>query len=529
MARKLNSDQLGKKGESRFPELCTDAGLIPNPSTWDRKGWDFVVDWPMTGMAPFDSRPTAFSCLVQLKTVWFGAPSVRLRLSSLEHLAKDLKPSFLFVLEVDDSLNFVGARVAHLEGELLGAVLKALREATIKGIPPNKVAINLKLDAGFETIAPTGLAARAAFERAIGASMATYALDKQKQLQGLGFADDRLTMKTTLQFDDEDEILDAFLGLRKLSVVSIEAIETRFGLALPHHGMGTIGRGELEITPQSFDRCEVVGRDTVDGREFRFHGDIYGLPAPMLTVGQFRFLIRTPMFSLLIGGQLDDRMSVKISLNLEIERIAKLKVSAVEWGKFYGFLAAIGRNQIEITMKFGKAERPIVGTVMTQIDQFRVDQWAAGERISAAAKRTLCAAGWPSTKLSLQTLVDTSTELELLDAIINRPGSVSPMNFTTAASGGEIVAQSTSTEILYIGLIDLHRHFLVYAAVIDLVSEPAGEQIRWIGSNFRFRDVARIKATELAYRRFIADTQRCTGIQSYFARGTPGDEQANEA
>lgn len=530
MSRKLNSDELGSKGESRFPELCNDAGLIPNPSTRDRKGWDYIVDWKFTDPGPLDSRPTPRSCLVQLKTVWTGAKTIKLRLSSLEHISKDLKPSFLFVLEVDDNLNFVGARVAHLEGALLGLVLEKLRKATHDCKAANKVEIALPLARWFEPIAATGIAARAAFETAIGTDMGAYAVAKQRQLKELGFGKDRLTMTTSFQADDEEEILDAFLGLRKLSNVTVETLETRFGLALPFPDKGKIEDGELEITPQPFDRCEIVGRDTGDGREFRFRGDVYGLPAPMLTAGQFRLLARTPMFRLLIGGKLGDKTSMKISLNLETEQIAKMKVSAAEWGNLHGFLAALGRNQLELTVRIGKSEPPIVSAVTTQIDPATISQWAAGERAAAAAERALDAAGWPAMKLSLQTLVEASKELELLDALINRPGDLSPMNFTmTPKPGTEAIAFGKSTETLYFGLIDLGRYFLVYVATIDLVPEPDGERIRWTGSNYQFRDVARIKATEPAYKRFITDTRRRTGIQGYFARGTENDEDDGEA
>lgn len=523
MSRKLNSDELGSKGESRFPELCNDAGLIPNPSTRDRKGWDYVVDWKFTEPGPLDSRPTPKSCLVQLKTVWAGAKTIKLRLSSLEHIAKDLKPSFLFVLEVDDDLNFAGARVAHLEGALLGLVLEKLRKATQDGKAANKVEIALPLARWFEPIAATGIAARAAFERAIGPDMGAYAIAKQRQLKELGFGKDRLTMTTSFQAD-EDEVLDAFLGLRKLSNVTVETLETRFGLALPFPDKGRIEDGELEITPQPFDRCEIVGRDTGDGREFRFRGDIYGLPAPMLTAGRFRFLARTPMFRLLIGGKLGDKMSMKISLTLETEQIAKMKVSAAEWGTLHGFLVALGRNQLELTVQIGKSEPPIVSPVTTQIDPATVGQWAAGERIASAADRALSAAGWPATKLSLQTLVEASKALDLLDALINRPGDLSPMNFTMRSKlGAEAIAFGKSTETLYFSLIGLEGHFLVYVATIDLVPEPDGDRICWTGSNYRFRDIARIKATEPAYKRFIADTQRRTGIASFFATGTEED------
>lgn len=530
MARKLNSDQLGKKGESRFPELCTDGGLFPNQSIWDRKGWDFVVDWPFTGSGPLDSRPTPPSCLVQLKTVWSGAKSVRLRLSSLEHIAKDLKPSFLFVLEVDDSLNYVGARVANLEGELLGLVLKALRQATIESTAPNKTEIILPLNRWFETIAPTGAAARTAFEKSIGSSMAAYAIAKQRQLHELGFEKDRLSMTTSFETDDEEEVLDAFLGLRKLSNVSVAAMETRFGLALPLHDMSTLEGGELEITPQPYDSCDIVGRDTGDGREFRFHGDVYGLPAPMLTQGRFRFLVRTDMFRIVIGGRVGGQQtSLKISLNLETEKIAKIKVSAAEWAKLHGFLTALGRNRLELSVKMGKSDPPIVSAVTTQIDPETVDQWAIGERVSAAADSALSKAGWPATKLSLQTLITASKELEVLDAIINRPASLSPMNFTTTQKPGDgNVANGAAIETLYFGVIDLGRHFLVYVATIDLVPEADEDRVRWTGSNYRFRDVARVKATKPAYDRFIADTRRRTGIDSFFARGTAEEAVAGD-
>lgn len=523
MARKLNPDQLGKKGEARFPELCTDGGLIPNQSNWDRKGWDFAVDWPFTGDGPLDSRPTPPSCLVQLKTVWARAKSVRLRLSSLEHLAKDLKPSFLVVLEVDDALNFVGARIAHLEGSLLGHVLKALRKATIEGAAPNKVDITLGLDAWFETIAPTGEAVRAAMEKAIGPNMGAYSLTKQRQLLELGFGDDRLTMTTSFEADDEDQVFDAFLGLGKLSNVSVEALETRFGLALPLHKLGSIKGGELEITPQPHDRCEIIGRDTADDREFRFRGDVYGLPASMLTKGQIRFLIRTPMFRLMVDRRASEKPSLTISLSLESKAISKTKVSAGEWRNLHGFLVALGRNRLELSIKSGKIDPALVSMVTTQIDPDTLNQWAIGERIAAAANAALTAAGWPKTKLALQTLVEASKDLEVLDAMINAPGSLNPMNFTTTKGDGK-VAEYVPIESLYFGVIDLDRYFLVYVVTIDLVPRCETDQVRWTGSNYRFRDVARTRATKPAYDRYIADTRRRTGIKNFFARGTAGDE-----
>lgn len=527
MARKLNSDQLGKKGEARFPELCTDAGLIPNPATWDRKGWDFVVDWPFDDTGPLDSRPTPFSCLVQLKTIWQGAKAVRLRLSSLEHIAKDAKPSFLFVLEVNNNLNFVGAHVAHIEGDLLGHVLKALRQARIDGTAPNKIHMTLSLATWFAPLAPTGVAARAAFEAAIGSSMRAYAGGKQRQLLDLGFGKDRLSVTTTFEAGQE-ELWDAFLGLRKLENVLMKGQENRFGLAIPRPDMFPPSRGELEITLEPHDTCEIGGRDTSDGREFRFRGEVYGLPAHILPPNRIRFLIRADMFSILVDGTFgDEEVSPKITLTLEQERIAQLKLRAADWLNLHAFLAALGRNKLELFMKSTKVGHPLVSAVTAQFNLATVDQWSLGERIAAIADAALSNAGCPGTKLSLKTLVDVSKQLMLLDALMNAPASLSPLHITvTPTPGSEKPAFGEPIPSLYFGLIKLERHYLVYVATIDLVPEPDGEDIRWTGSNYSFRDIARIKATIPAYDRFVTDTQRRTGIKSFIARGTGEDQDA---
>ena len=64
--RKLNSDQLGKKGEDRFSELCSDAGLVCNKSTYDRTGWDFIVEFLFDSdpKVTLDKRQAPLSCPV---------------------------------------------------------------------------------------------------------------------------------------------------------------------------------------------------------------------------------------------------------------------------------------------------------------------------------------------------------------------------------------------------------------------------------------------------------------------------------
>ena len=54
--RRLNSDELGEKGESRFQEFCVDEKLTCNKSSRDRTGWDFLVEFPFEPPNPDYAR-----------------------------------------------------------------------------------------------------------------------------------------------------------------------------------------------------------------------------------------------------------------------------------------------------------------------------------------------------------------------------------------------------------------------------------------------------------------------------------------
>src|SRR5260370_31697789 len=113
----LNADQLGKKGEAHFSEICSDAGLTCNPSTYDRTGWDFIVEFPYDfpdRESTLDKRHSPISCHVQVKTLWDSNDEFRMRLSSAERLAKEPKPAFVYVFKVNKNLEFVAAHLIHI-------------------------------------------------------------------------------------------------------------------------------------------------------------------------------------------------------------------------------------------------------------------------------------------------------------------------------------------------------------------------------------------------------------------------------
>lgn len=46
MTKDLDNDELGAVAEAEFVRLCSLAKLACNPSSRDRRGWDFVVEFP---------------------------------------------------------------------------------------------------------------------------------------------------------------------------------------------------------------------------------------------------------------------------------------------------------------------------------------------------------------------------------------------------------------------------------------------------------------------------------------------------
>lgn len=124
----LTSDELGEKGQQRFAEWCSDASLICNPSTRDRAGWDFIVDFPHAPSAmSLDHRQGPPSCRVQVKTVKAGTKSVRLRLDMAERLAKDGGPAFI-VSPVVDGFDVPAMYLWHVRGTHLATILARLRK-----------------------------------------------------------------------------------------------------------------------------------------------------------------------------------------------------------------------------------------------------------------------------------------------------------------------------------------------------------------------------------------------------------------
>lgn len=505
--RGLDSDQLGKKGEQRFGEICVDAGLIVNPASWDRKGWDFVVDWRADSDATnFDTRPTLHSCLVQVKTQWIGATAVMAPLGALEHIAKDVKPAFLYVIQVNDDGTYSGSYLAHLQGELLALILKYLREARVNRTKLTHK-VRLPFAKWFSPLPTDGKALRTALEQAIGPSMGAYAADKQEQLNSLGFEAGRLQGTFQLRAKNRQEVVDAFLGLQPIEVLDVSAAETRFGISIPIPNFFPEGGGELRVLPRPFNRCTIIVRDPAEPRPFKFKAEMFGPPSQLLAPGELQTLFRAPLFDLRLSaeGIAPARMvNLSLTLNIDGERIRRSRVSAGDWRDFYGFVAASQDHEVTIEIQPRKGPGPLDGTIRLNTPKGE-GNWAGAANLCRIAEEVFERAGWPGTKLAIDDISAAWERLNFLDALMSDPSILGPLRFTSANFEG--LPTGERHRMLYIDGIKFGNVTIAYAVDCMMVASPREDEIDWASESLSLLMLRRIKSEKRAFDSF-ADAAR---------------------
>lgn len=521
MKRSLDSDQLGQLGEAEFKTLCVKAGLVPNASLWDRKGWDFVVDWREAGSTlPHDRRPTPHSCLVQVKTIWQETRSVRIRLASIDHLAKDLKPAFVVVTKINNELQIIEAGIAHLEGEFLAHVLKALREASASGTAINDIHLDLAFAKWFAPLPIDHNSLREALEDAIGPSMEAYSIRKQGQLRDLGFEGARFVMRGAILAPDEDALVDGFLGLRPLELVDATAEEVRFGIPLPLVGLSGNGTFNIQTRPQ--DSCRIVfhqhGRDI----PHTFKGKMFIAPRDLMSPGRMKMLIRSDHFSFTLdGGTGYEPNSINFTLNLSVEAsLGSKRLSILEWERLYGFLAALDSEEpLRLEVHPYKLPGPFTGTIKIDADGDAALGWNRAGILAQAAAVVFSRAGWPAAKVTFNELAFAERSLCNLAKLITAPEELTPLKITT-----EPVANFDPNEpVVFFCCQYLHvgDHMIAYTVKADLLPKFVDGRIDWISKTLQLTEVNRFKPSRKNFEGYTqASLERANATSFYIAAYT---------
>jgi len=496
--RPLDSDTLGELGEKEFGALCARADLIANVASRDRAGWDYVIDFRLgKRLQGLDARPAPISARVQVKTQWADREKVKLRLSSAEQLVKHTGPSFICVLSVDEDLHFTKMRVIHCRGEIVGRVLKRLREAEVRAERPNDVWLSIKPSDFAEATAPDHKLLRSALEDTCPTDQLAYLTAKDAERKSLGFKQGAHELKVSFSAT-EDEMVDAFLGLRPIEARMLNATETRFGIALPWEEFPE-GPATLSIQPRP-DRCTVVFR-TAD-KTYRMRGRAYRPPSQVnAAAARPKVLIRTDLLRVALMSKVegqDTKLTITIGLDDDLAEDETRKPS--DWRDAYAILAAITEGGVE--MEVGLTRKDLLTQRLKDEGAALGSQWRKLSRLTTAAALVFDHAGAPNAKVSLQDLWMAGQELTTMTAMIRDPGSVTGMTFTTKP---EIALPRPEPIAIMLGhTFKVGEHVIAYGARAVVTGNDGKAEVAWSSDTLVFLGLKRVKS-ERQFFTFLDD------------------------
>ncbi|MGC1550958.1 MAG: hypothetical protein WA777_20735 [Rhodanobacter sp.] len=449
----IKSDALGKLGEQKFGSWCAEADLTFNKSEWDRAGWDFILDFDMTpaqGMT-LDQRPGAHACRIQVKTVGHNKKAVRLRLDMAERLAKDPGPSFVVGLRMDETHQVVALHVLPMLDDRLAAILKRLREASLKdGGPLSKKKITLPLTPATQ-IDISGCAMKSKFLEHVGPDLHTYIQRKQAQLKTLGFEERPIGSTFTLAPELQADFEKMFLGHEgHVAVSGMEVTETRFGLSKV---TSAAQPAVISLKAHPFDACTVTVRPQA-GPPLVFSGDFYLMPPGF----EQKMRVQLKLFDLVRTAANPHQLNLFFDLSNK-------RAWPNEWLTFWSAIKAFTQREtlIEVvgrTKPINDELRPV--GLAEGFDTAAVERACA---TSAMLDRIAQRAAWPTTaELSWQHIQAYARWFDLIDKLVS--GKLTSRVYSVKSNVKP--TSSDSRPAAFICHVPMGDHILVCGATADI-------------------------------------------------------------
>lgn len=499
--RPLSPDKLGEKGESRFKELCTDAGLIANKASIDVMGWDYLIEFPYpapdTAM-PLDKRVHPPECKVQVKTVWDHTKHVNLKLSAAERLAKVDRPSFIVVLSVSARLDVMTMHIFHMLDQHLEHVLRRLREATAQdSLKINHAEIAFSLRNGV-SLTPDGASLRHFITDACGGSTHAYRDKKADQVSNLGFGNLRFTGNFTVKMKDESDLAELFLGLRTAELITFEANETRFGIKLPSHAQGG---GTIKIIPQPAAKCKIFVKGHDNSPTVIIPATLY-LPPKRNQNGNRPFRISGSLFDIFVNGN-------ELKVDNKPTDFAKTLIATKEMLATLKFHKLVARGGGQFTV-FVKGKEFFIGEFDSTVDQKLLQHTEMRIRLVEMMSTIFKATDTQSRPVSLSSMVDNSVDLQFLNGLLQNEEIV-PVTQTTFQPDGNFELPPPS-EALFIKQIRFPDFAIAFYAVIDVMLTKRPPDVVIDIVSMSLRDIKVIEASDDDFDIYSEEARLTTGI-----------------
>ncbi len=181
---------LGGLAEAQLRLWAKEAGAAVNPAFEDKKGWDFLVEFPNdipSFYASLDDRPPEVSCLIQVKGTECKSSRRSIKLSNWERLVKHPLPAFFLILEYEETNSVDATYLVHVGKELIQKVLKRLREESLAQHEEiSRKTMTLKWNKEHRIPYPDGEKLKEAIFQYVGEDLHSYVSTKIKMLKELG-------------------------------------------------------------------------------------------------------------------------------------------------------------------------------------------------------------------------------------------------------------------------------------------------------------------------------------------------------
>jgi hypothetical protein len=509
--RNYRSDQMGRRGERKFDQLCEDADLIVSRLDPDLTGRDRHVEFPFEepkGPLTYDTRPPPIACYVQIKTIRAVNARIKMRLSAAARLAGETKPAFACILRMDNHGEFLDAYLLHFYGDVLGAILKRLRHEQSKGsMHLNRLWISFAIHAAEKIpLTPEGL--RDGLRSVVGDGMHPYAARKHNQLKELGFDEKRIGLNIEFRGVTMDHLIDGFLGLRDLPASTFETSERRFGIDLPieRHAAGEGSSHTLKVTPTPVDKCKfsVLHRDSGEGASLE--GDLYSPGIPGLQSSYFKLLIKTRLLTITIDN---NGINLKTTDEFSTGRRHELRT----WLDTLKVMALLSEGGATASVETQKLNYSFHSASLSPLGD--EDGWIRRSIVLAHAVLGFLEIGnLPDEYVSLDDLIQ--HEHSLLTAarlMMGQDGSDEALHFETDVQD-TVVPEEVSA--IYLSAVKIDQSLYAYALRATMIVQRVGDKLQWDS-----RTMAPLLVEKLAgdnpldgYKKFRAKLVRLTGIEN---------------
>lgn len=506
----LNADELGEKGEKRFSEICVDAHLICNKSTRDRTGWDFIVEFPFepqSDQSTLDKRPVTISCCVQVKTTWNSNDKFRMPLSAAERLAKEPKPAFVYVLQINKELEFVNAYLVHILDDNLATILKRLRKEHAKGCTAtHQKTITFHASQTGQNLPPAGEAFRNLVKVLCEPDMQAYIAKKAKQVDTLGFSPERYEIKTQLRPLSRPELVDVFLGLRKADISDLRTFETRFGIKIavpePSTAKGAI---TMDIQPGEADQCRVTVRENAILPPAVFDCSVFFPAIPNLSRDELKIRMESQFFQLIVEYQ----GLLRLTLKQDVIESGRFEIE--DWINLTKMLITLCEGTGSITIMPSK----ILGELMVPISS-KLDADCMYHRYLLEAfegtQKLFKRYGAAPPKVSLVEINNVIDKLVVANRVFGGAQNIPPLLFKATWPPENKLPENA--EAVYIDFITVADVTLAYYAVAELTPEKREDHIIFHFRSIEPRGIRVLRDFSESYQAFIDEAKKQTNLNN---------------